>query len=193
MMMRTILFSALMLCLALLGGAATAGAGGAQTVNPASVVDATTKCEVQAFVVDPDPAGLNVRRAPDKDAAVITKLKHGDYTIAVAITGATGQWARIRDAEAEETGDALFKGPGWVYAPLLATQARGKYGTNLDKPVVKVLREPDKHSAVVTTLPVETQVNVIGCRGDWVQVRYKKFEGWLPPESQCANTLTTCG
>ena len=42
-------------------------------------------------------------------------------------------------------------------------------------------------------LPVEKQVNIIGCRGDWAQVRYKKFEGWLAPESQCANTLTTCG
>ncbi len=184
---RTIIFSALILCLAL-GGGAKAGAGGAaQSVEPASV-----RCDVQAYVVDPDPAGLNVRRGPDKASPVIAALKSADGTVMVTIKGMTGQWARIEDAEVEETSDSVFKGPGWVYAPLLATQARGPYGPNLDKPVVKVFREADRRSAVVTMLPVETQVNIIGCRGDWAEVRYKKFEGWLPPDSQCANTLTTC-
>lgn len=190
--MRTIIFSSLILCLALAAGVGVAP-GSAQSVSPAPIADAATRCEVPAFVVDPDPAGLNVRAGPDKTSRVINALKRGDYTIAVTITGATGEWVRIKDAEAEETGDALFKGPGWVFGPLLATQARGPYGRNLDKPVVKVLKEPDKRSAVVTLLPVETQVNIIGCRGGWAEVRYKKFEGWLPPESQCANTLTTCG
>src|ERR1700750_3152778 len=105
--MRTIPFSALILCLALAGGAATAGAGGgAQTVNPASVAEATTRCDVQAIVVDPDPAGLNVRRGPDKSSSVIATLKSKDGSIAVTIKGATGQWIRIEDAVVEETGDS---------------------------------------------------------------------------------------
>lgn len=167
---------------------------GRQSISERGIVDVGVRCEVQAFVVDPDPAGLNVRAGPDKSSRVITTLKHSaDYTIALTITGASGPWVKIKDAEAEETSDSLFKGPGWVYGPLLATQTRGKYGHDLNKPVVKVLKEPDSRGAVVTVLPVETQVNIIGCRGGWAQVRYKKFEGWLPPESQCADTLTTCG
>lgn len=183
------------LTLCILTAAAVVGVpvSGSRLIGGQEIAGAAVRCDVQAFVVDPDPAGLNVRRGPDKASPAVATLKSKDGTVMVTIKGMTGRWARIEDAEVEETGDGLFKGPGWVYAPLLATQARGKYGPNLDKPVVKVLKEPDKRSAVVTVLPVETQVNIIGCRGDWAQVRYKEFEGWLPPESQCANTLTTCG
>jgi SH3-like domain-containing protein len=186
--MRVILISALTLCLA---GATTSGTtgvgGGAQ-----SVADAAVRCDLHAYVVDPDPAGLNVRAGPGKASPVVATLKHADYSVAMTITGATGQWVRIEKAFAEETDEELFKGPGWVYAPMLATQTNDRAAREGGKPSVKIFKEPGKRGAVVTLLPTETQVNIIGCKGGWAQVRYKKIEGWLSPDSQCANTLTTC-
>ncbi|HVG31374.1 MAG TPA: SH3 domain-containing protein [Pyrinomonadaceae bacterium] len=185
--MRAVLFSALALCLAGATAAGTAGGGIAQPVAAAAV-----RCDVAAYVVDPDPAGLNVRSGPGKASPVVATLKHTDYSVAMRITGATGQWVRIEKAFAEETDEELFKGPGWVYAPMLATQTNDRAALEGGKPSVKIFKGPGRRSGVVTLLPTETEVNIIGCQGGWAQVRYKKFEGWLDPETQCANTLTTC-
>jgi SH3-like domain-containing protein len=188
---RTLIFTAaLALSFAALAGAAPArrAGHGAQAIDPPA-----TRCDLRAYVVDPDPHGLNVRSGAGKASPVVGTIKYStEATVGVMVVGATGQWVLIRDAETQEDGVSAFKGQGWVYAPMLATQTRGYTGLDPDAPKVKIFKAQSKRSAVVTVLPNETEVNLIGCKGAWAQVRYKKFEGWLDPDSQCANTLTTC-
>jgi hypothetical protein len=38
----------------------------------------------------------------------------------------------------------------------------------------------------------ETRVTLIGCAGPWAQVRAGSRVGWLSPDGQCSNPLTTC-
>ena len=175
-----------MLCLTALLATARGGAG-AQRVGPAA-----TRCDLYAYVVDTDPAGLNVRSGPGKQHAVVGNLPRHEYSVSVRVTGATGQWLRIEGGEKQDTGEVVFRGAGWVFGPMLATQTKNYAGLDPDEPRVKVFRQPSLRAAVVTRLPNETEVNLIGCRGRWAQVRYKNFEGWLDPDSQCYSTITTC-
>ncbi len=159
----------------------------AQKVEPAA-----TRCDLHAYVVDADPAGLNVRSGPGKQFAVIGNLPPHQYSVEVHVTGAAGQWLRIEGGEKQDTGEVVFRGAGWVFGPMLATQTKDYAALDPDEPRVKVFKQPSPRAAVVTRLPNETEVNLIGCQGRWAQVRHKNLEGWLDPDSQCYSTLTTC-
>jgi SH3-like domain-containing protein len=161
--------------LALVAGGPAPAARAAQT---------SVACQIGAYVIDPDPRGLNVRAGPGTGFRVIAVLPGGsDTPVEVEVTGASGNWLRIRNATAPDT--LLFRGPGWVYARMLGT------GTSEHGPV-SLYREPRRGSAVVGRLDVGTGVTLLGCRGGWARVQVANLTGWLDPQSQCSLTLTTC-
>jgi uncharacterized protein YraI len=148
------------------------------------------KCDVDAYVIDQDPQGLNVRSGPGKDHAVVSNLPRKEDTgVAVHITGASGNWVRIDLAFEEGTDDEanLFKGVGWVYGPLL-----GLSGIALQKGGTPLYRDSSTKTQLVVRVPGGEDVSVKGCRGKWLLVEYKNVTGWAAPQTLCANSLTTC-
>jgi SH3-like domain-containing protein len=111
---------------------------------------------------------------------VLTRLHNMDY---VEVTGASGQWLRVRNASAEE--GIFWRGPGWVVAQKMGTSTT-EHGP------VPLYREPRTTSAVVGRLRDDTAVTLLTCRGGWARVRVANLTGWLERGSQCALTLTTC-
>ena len=152
---------------------------------------AVVPCDVAAYVIDKDPNGLNVRSGPGKSYVVIGNLAYKQNTgVGVHITGSNGDWVQI-DLGVEEGTDeeqTLFKGVGWVYAPLLGLTgiAQPEGGTLL-------YREASQRSRIVKLVPGEGDVNVWGCRGKWLYVEYKNVKGWAAPSTLCSNSLSTCG
>lgn len=146
-------------------------------------------CDLDAYVVEEDENGLNVRSGPGKDYKVIAVLS-GDDTDEqmVHITGVSGSWMRISTAAALD-GKSLFKGTGWVFASKLGTSVRpdGKGGYQ-----ARLYQQPDLKSAVVGKIPAEDGTVLISCKGKWVQVKSTTIKGWLSPEGQCPNPVTTC-
>ena len=171
-----------------------AGAG-AGTRATQAVAAPTTKCELAAYVGDPDPKGLNVRAGPGTRFPVVATIKvpqpAREAGVVTTVLGATGQWLLIEGADdaLEDPAKQLFRGRGWVYAPMLATEVNE---TRDGSPSVPLRREPRARSAVVTRLRPGTSVTLVGCAGGWARIRSGRVEGWLSPESQCANPLTTC-
>ncbi len=147
-------------------------------------------CDVDAYVIDQDPNGLNVRSGPGKIYGVIGNLPYKQDTgVSVHITGSSGSWVQI-DLSVEEGGDeeqTFFKGLGWIYAPLL-----GLSGIAHTQGATLLYREASQKSVVVKRVPGGNDVNVWGCRGKWFYVEYKKVKGWAAPETLCSNSLTTC-
>ena len=148
------------------------------------------KCDVDAYVIDQDPQGLNVRSGPGKDHVVVGNLPRKEDTgVAVHITGATGSWVRIDLASEEGPDDeaTLFKGVGWVYGPLLGLSAIA-----LQKGGTPLYRDSSTKTQLVGRVPGGEGVSVKGCRGKWLFVEYKNVTGWAAPQTLCANSLTTC-
>ena len=196
--MRLILVLAVALASVLLAAPAAARRGaaagqvGGRAAARAGVAAAETPCDLWVYVLDPDPQGVNVRSGPGKQFDVTAKLPHDEYSLMVHVSGASGQWVRVSEAERMESGENVFKGAGWVYAPGLGTQTKDYAGLDPEAPRVKLYKEPSKRSAVVLRLPNETEVALTGCKGRWARVRHKNVEAWLDPDSQCHSTLTTC-
>src|SRR5829696_8647999 len=67
--------------------------------------EATTRCDVKAYVVDRDPKGMNVRSGPGGAHKVVGNLPNAEVEgIRVHITGSQGDWVRI-DLAVEEGGE----------------------------------------------------------------------------------------
>lgn len=74
-----------------------------------------------------------------------------------------------------------------MYAPLLGTSTRG-YATKS----VLVYKSADNKTEVIGRIPSQRSVKLLSCDRAWALVEYDLLKGWIEPESQCANPLTTC-
>jgi SH3-like domain-containing protein len=151
------------------------------------IVEAQTKtsCNFSTYIRDEDPNGTNIRSKPDKNSSILKTLK-SEYDIGIEITGYSNGWFEI--AGAEEVGDSdkvLFQGRGWIHSSLV--------GLDVAAPDPRLYAEPRKGSSILMKLkPDESRLTLLACQGEWVKVQTSGKIGWLSPDGQCGNPLTTC-
>lgn len=142
-------------------------------------------CQISAYVIDKDPKGLNVRSGPGSDSKIIGTLPANTLAVIVDLKASQGDWVQLNKAQGPERRE--FQGSGWVYAPLLGTSTRG-YATKS----VSVYSSANTQSQVVGTIPSQRGTKLLSCDRDWALVEYDGLKGWIAPEAQCPNPLTTC-
>lgn len=153
---------------------------------------AASNCKINAYSIDKDPAGLNVRAGPGTNYKVIARLKRvndGGYFILpeFQVLATQKRWLLIGNAQQGLDGKPLFEGRGWVHASRVATMTRGYESGH-----VNLRRERSMTSATIIRAPRETEVGLRGCHGGWALVEYKGKRGWLAPADQCGTSATTC-
>jgi hypothetical protein len=161
-----------------------------------------TECQFRALSNDPDPAGLNVRDAPDRDARVLGRLPPRDVGPLLQNTGSFIVRAEIQVIgyrkgwfliEAGGAGPPYYDfnlppprpytGRGWVAGNMLTAE--------LLRNMLK--KAPSEHSADVIDLrllgkdgipltdPQHVKMRrIIACSGDWVQVEVALEKGMKP-------------
>jgi uncharacterized protein YraI len=142
-------------------------------------------CQMSAYIIDKDPKGLNVRSGPGSSYEIIGKLPTTPLAVFVELTASQGDWVQLSKARSPEK--AEFQGTGWVYAQLLGTSTRG-YGSK----GVSVYASANTQSPVVGRIPEHKSVTLLGCDRAWALVEYEGLSGWIAPDAQCPNPLTTC-
>lgn len=147
-------------------------------------------CSIQAYVIDKDPKGLNVRDQPGTSGKVIGNLKFpGDEDgniVMVEIIGYSNGWVKIRKAETVD-GVVQFSGAGWVSAKMVSTTTE-----RADQKPLKIYAKPNIKSKTVGTMPNDIKVNIVGYDCFGLKVTYKKITGWIPKDDLCGNPVTTC-
>jgi len=149
-------------------------------------------CSIEAYVIDIDPNGLNVRRQPSVKSKVLVTLKQKPNTdldfIVVYVTGYSNGWVKIARAE-DMDGEGLFDDIGWVSAKMVATSTKGDNG-NYNKPSTLYAQANSKKK--IGTIPSETEVMIIGFTCGWVKVSSQGKIGWIRTRDICGNPVTTC-
>jgi SH3-like domain-containing protein len=146
----------------------------------------STPCQLSAFIADNTP--VNVHSGPSSNFKVIAKLPIKQEVV-VTITACQGSWLKIGQAKIVPDNKVLFEGKtGWVSASTLgigiSLGATGK---------APIYANPDVKSKVVTNVTkAASGAKLLGGQGQWIHIKYKNFTGWIIPENQCANPLTTC-
>jgi hypothetical protein len=176
-------------------------AASAATVETAGAVS----CAISGWSDDHDPAGLNVRAAPKKDAPVVARLPptqdqgSDSYAAEFKIIGSRDGWLLISGAKFADYGSGkgdqiLFPGPGWVFADkvrFLINDANLRKAADASAPVVMKLTTKD-HASGPDSATID---HVHGCSGDFADVTVHmpngpSMRGWAT--RICANQVTTC-
>lgn len=162
--------------------------------EPADDPQEVRRCDVRAFVIDPDPAGLNVRADPHRKGEKLGVLMAGTQ---VRVRDNQKGWVRVTEAWDPERDDDEELPEGWVAASLLGTDLKTpeEYGPEM-KPTLKQDLSPMAPSVEISLDP-PPELTVRGCSGPLLEVDLSwpdgTFEtGWLPPESHCPSSVTTC-
>lgn len=148
-------------------------------------------CGIDAWVIDKDPNGLNVRDKPNINGKVIKKLKpkslNDDDTITVYIVAYSNGWVKI--GRAEDNSGVLFDDLGWISAKMVETGTKGN--PNYDSPVT-MYSLPKSSSKKIGIIPSEDTVKIAGYDCGWVKVIYKGKTGWIRDSNICGSPFTTC-
>jgi SH3-like domain-containing protein len=147
---------------------------------------AAVTCEGYAYTIDPDPKGINIRAAPDKNSPVLRVIPYDFEGTSVTLSGSSENWVLINSADGLTT-EFQFQGKGWVHASLLAVRAVHPSGRK-----VALYSKPDAGSPVVRMIAEETEALLTGCKGRWMRVLIGKAKGWLAYGDYCGNPVTTC-
>lgn len=139
-----------------------------------------TKCNIEAWVMENDPKGLNVRAAPSKDAAIIGKIptSGGKYELSAELTiiGSHKGWLRItgaRDYAASTFGlppRKIYSGEGWVHGSRVGFDVRS--GVGFERP------DPVSHRLVIAfnydgLSDVGGFRSVVACQGEWALLDFQ--------------------
>jgi hypothetical protein len=146
-------------------------------------------CDVYAYVTDPDPKGLYVRKGPEGKTEALTSVPLNTIVHIVAVSDG---WLRIDKADFELSSGLNrynFK-PGWVYHKYIGVGMRGEaYHSGKKTPLHT---RPDSPSAEAGKTRAD-ELTVGDCKEDWLYVIDPSGpRGWLPPDKQCPNPVTTC-
>ena len=156
-----------------------------------STTKPNNRCDVWAFVIDTDPIGLNIRSAPQRE--IVSRIPYNDYegfTSVHIIDGKAG-WLRIDQWKDFATTVKVNK-EAWIYGKLVGTFVKG-----YQQGWAYAYAAPSKTAQTQGRFVGERSVNLLGCKDEWLLVEgdstaNQKIEGWLPPEEQCPNAITTC-
>lgn len=164
----------------------------AGTALASSPTSARSQCEIGAFVQETDPAGLNVRAAPNAKAKILGKLlpvhvdpEQGYRTRAeVEVVASDNGWFLIRNARdnADMTGQPerpMYKGEGWVSGSRLIVKSQANVGRAAplaSAPEVLRFRDGDTFDSSA----MMDGGRLAACMGKWAQVEFS--DGRLPAE-----------
>ncbi len=157
---------------------------------------AESRCEVEGMVIDPDPAGLNVRADASARAEVVGKIPMDPDGTIVEIVDARDGWLQLRGFRPMNADPV--KVSGWVSGRMIATAVRCPEETPAEDCTVALRKEPESGAAEVRRLATESRLLIVGCRGGWVEGetteanRGERSRGWLEANGQCANPVTSC-
>jgi SH3-like domain-containing protein len=135
-------------------------------------------------VIDKDPNGVNVRSEPGSNGQIIGNLPTQNEGVMVDITACQGEWVQITNAISDGGGKVEFQGKGWVSAPLLGTATKGGE--------TSLYAQTDKNSKILSKLPPNRTVKLLGGSGSWMEVEYEGKRGWLAQYDYCSNPWTSC-
>ena len=159
--------------------------------KPTVVIEkARTKCNVEAYragIADDKLKTSIVRAQPDKNSSILKTVTTKEEVVFYISGSDDNGWFEISKVESigGEVDETLFAGRGWISSSLVDLSV-----ANGD---VKLYAEPKKKSRVLKKLVAdESEARPIACQGDWMKIKSGKSTGWLSPDGQCANPLTTC-
>src|SRR6185295_13819877 len=111
----------------------------------AAMAQAEHKCDMNAYINDEDPKGVNVRAVPSNQAKIVHVIKRGDTMVSI-VAEANG-WFRINQVMPIEGKDRKLT--GWLHGSRLAAGLMIMQGGKAEE---RLLEEPSDRSKTLLVL-----------------------------------------
>jgi SH3-like domain-containing protein len=185
----------------------------------AAMAQAERKCEMDAYTIDEDPKGINVRAGASTQAKVVGVIPvKKDQDIGVSIVAENQGWFRIKGYHNYAANKDVKLG-GWIHGSRLGMslqmmesqrgqlQLREEPSERAKTPVLlkweageemklkRLTAElPGGKSEVIDWEKIKGAATAVllGCQGDWVRIKVHKYEGWVHGNALCGSPVTTC-
>ena len=146
---------------------------------------AAQQCDFMATTGNEQYESTNIRAAPAATSGVLMTLEPMAL-VELHVTGRQGNWYKVDRIINAELDKQLFRGTAWIHrSELVLSVAGGDH---------RLYSGPSRKSATVMRLtPDGNLIDIIDCRGSWVKaIVDKQATGWMAPDAQCSNPMTTC-
>ena len=180
-----------------------------------------SECNFGALSRDPDPAGLNLHEAPDRNAPIVGRLPppsdigDGETKVVaeVRVIGFEKGWFLVaagpcNASDLPAQGPKPYTGRGWVAGKMLTTELLRnmlKQGPSQGSADVIDLEVDDANGNVSNPQSVKLQ-RILACSGDWLHAEFALEKGMVPliksggpagtvsgwTNGSCTAQLTTC-
>ncbi|OWQ48908.1 hypothetical protein CDL60_03215 [Roseateles noduli] len=183
LLLATAGFASLASCAGTGDKAPTASAAATPSASTAAE-PATRTCNFGAFVAETDPAGLNVRAAPNATAKVLGKLPPSfvepsmnyGVRVEVEVVGARNGWFLIRNAQDNETltdrpARPMYAGEGWVSGSKLTVKSQADTGRAQPNLKAKTVLRVGDNETFDNDVLVDA-ARLADCTGKWAQVEF---------------------
>jgi len=180
-----------------------------------------SECNFRALSNDPDPAGLNLHEAPDRNAPVVGRLPppsdigDGETKVLaeVRVVGFEKGWFLVEAGpynafDLPPKGPKPYTGRGWVAGNMLTTELLRnmlKQGPSEASAGVIDLNVDDANGNISNPQSVKLR-RILACSGDWFSVELTLEKGMMPllksdgpagtvrgwTNGSCTQQLTTC-
>ena len=146
---------------------------------------AAARCDITVTNADAEGTATNVRAGPSTTSKIVLTLEN-DALVELHVIASQGNWFRIDRIDDVEHDKNLFRGTAWIH--------RSQAGLSVSGGDHRLYGAPSRRSAVLLKLtPDGNMLELVDCRGEWVKaVVDEKTTGWMAPDAQCSNPMTTC-
>ncbi len=161
--------------------------------TPYAKAQAEIKCEMIAFVTDPDSV-VELRSGPGKQHPVVKVIPKDPGRSTFSIVGSDNGWLKVTSVnDSGLPSKKIFSGVGWALASDLAvTELRQYY---------RVFELPSETSPRIDISLFDAILPLKGCKDRWVKVQLPVTgtgtastpgSGWLPDGSWCGDPAYDC-
>ena len=121
---------------------------------------------------------VNLRKEPSTSAKVLGKVVEGDNLISEGKTE-DGEWYKVKFGDIE----------GYVFAEYVTEDITKITGEGKVNDGVNFRTEPTTESEIISTIPADADITILGTKEDWYKVLYNEQEGWIV--ARCVDRVTS--
>lgn len=146
----------------------------APVATPATVATSNEEVKILAVI----GSTVNLRKEPSTDSSVLGKVVEGDNLVSEGLTE-DKKWHKVKFGDIS----------GYVFAEYVTEDISKITGEGKINDGVNFRKEPSTESEIISTIPADADITIIGTEADWYKIVYNGEEGWIV--ARCVDRVTS--
>lgn len=143
-------------------------------VTPAATSNESSEVKILAVT----GSTVNLRKEPSTSSSILGKVVEGDNLISEGLTE-DGEWYKVKFGDIE----------GYIYKDYITEDINKIVGEGKINSGVNFRKEPSTEAEVIATIPVDSNITILGTEGEWYKILYNDQEGWIV--ARCVDRVTS--